>query len=358
MTELTARFDVTFPGFRLQVSLDLPGQGVSVISGPSGCGKTTLLRCMAGLERSPSGVMKIGDEVWQDEGIFVPIHRRGIGLVFQESRLFPHLNVRANLEYGFRRTPPEQRSIFPGQVVDILGIGHLLDRHPQHLSGGEKQRVAIGRALLASPRLLLMDEPLAALDAARKNEVLPFFMRLRRELSVPIVYVSHSLTEVLQLVDTMVLLEAGKVLACGAVGEVFSHLELRGHIDRSMIGAVLDTRIASHEPEYGLTILDFMGQSLSVPKQDIPVGQAMRLHILSQDVSIVLDPASFRTSVLNILSAKVLEIGPIDGYSVDIKLDIGRPILATITKKSLVKLGLRPGQEVFAHIKAVKMVTE
>lgn len=358
MSALTARFDVSFPGFRLDVSLDLPGQGVSVIFGPSGCGKTTLLRCMAGLERPPSGVMRVDDEVWQDEGVFVPIHQRGLGFVFQESRLFPHLNVRSNLEYGFHRTPQRQRTIFPDRVVDILGIGHLLGRRPHHLSGGEKQRVAIGRALLTSPRLLLMDEPLAALDAARKREILPFFLRLKRELNIPIIYVSHSLGEVLQLVDTLALLEAGKVLACGSVGEVFSHLELRGHIDKSMIGAVLDARVTGHEPEFGLTLLDFMGQALSVPRQDIPVGQTMRLHILSQDVSIVLDPPNFRTSVLNILQATVMEVGTIDGYSVDIKLDIGRPVLATITKKSFVKLGLRPGQKVYAHIKAVKMVTE
>lgn len=360
MTHIQARFEVTYPDFQLDVKLDLPAQGISVIFGPSGCGKTTLLRCMAGLERSPSGIMRVGNEVWQDGETFIPVHQRAIGLVFQEARLFPHLSVRSNLEYGFRRTPKSQRSISPDRVVDILGIGYLLDRRPHHLSGGEKQRVAIGRALLTSPRVLLMDEPLAALDAQRKHEILPFFLRLRRELNIPILYVSHSLTEVLQLVDTLVLMEAGKVLACGQVGDIFSRLELRGHVDRSAMGAVLDTQIVGHEPEFSLTHLNFMGQRLSVPKQDLAVGQMMRLHILSQDVSVVLDPPNFRTSVLNILKAKVVEIGVIDpeGYSVDIKLDVGLPILATITKKSFAKLGLHIGQEVYAHIKAVKMIHE
>lgn len=362
MSQLSARFDVTFPNFRLQTALDLPGRGVSVVFGPSGCGKTTLLRCMAGLERSPAGFFRVGEETWQDEsqGIFVPVHRRAMGLVFQEARLFPHLSARSNLEYGYKRVPPSSRSLPFERVVDILGIGDLLDRRPRKLSGGEKQRVAIGRALLASPQLLIMDEPLAGLDIRRKREILPFLLRLKRELSLPIVYVSHSLYEVLQLVDTMAILESGRTLACGPVDEVFSHLGLRGHLDPSLIGAVLDARVAEHEPEYGLTRLDFMGQPLYIPRQDAVPGQTVRLHVLSQDVSLALDPPNFRTSALNILSATVQEVGPIDpqGYSADIKLDAGRPLLATVTRKSLAKLDLQPGRRVYAHIKALKMVHE
>lgn len=362
MSRLTARFDVAFPDFRLQTDLDLPAQGVSVIFGPSGCGKTTLLRCMAGLERSPSGFMRIGEEIWQDEarGVFVPTHRRAAGMVFQEPRLFPHFSVRSNLEYGYNRIPRESRSISFERVVDILGIGNLLDRRPQLLSGGEKQRVAIGRALLTSPRLLLMDEPLAALDARRKREILPFLLRLKRELKLPIVYVSHSLNEALQLVDTMAIFESGRALACGPVDEVFSRLGLRGHLDPSMIGAVLDAKVAGHEPEFGLTRLDLMGQSLYIPRQDADEGQTIRLHVLARDVSIALDPPTFRTSALNVLEAEILEAGPMspEEYSVDVKLDVGRPILATITRKSFVKLGLRPGLRVYAHVKAVKMMHE
>lgn len=360
MSDISARFDVSFSGFQLSASLDFPGQGVSVVFGPSGCGKTTLLRCLAGLERSPSGIMRIGEEIWQDEsrGIFIPVHKRSIGVVFQESRLFPHLNVRDNLEYGFRRTPAQSRTVFLERVVDILGIGHLLERRTYHLSGGEKQRVAIGRALLTSPKLLLMDEPLSALDARRKREILPFFLRLKRELGIPIVYVSHALDEILQLVDTMAIMESGRILACGPVGEVFSHMDLRGHIEPSLMGAVLDTQVTGHEPEFCLTHLDFMGQPLCIPRQDAEPGQTLRLHILAQDVSIVIDPPDFRTSVLNILKAKVLAAGDMDspGHSIDIKLDVGRPILATITKKSFIKLGLQAGQSVYAHVKAVRMV--
>lgn len=360
MNDISARFEVKFPGFQLEASLDFPGQGVSVIFGPSGCGKTTFLRCMAGLERSSTGMMRLGDEVWQDEsrGIFVPVHRRAIGMVFQEPRLFPHLSVRDNLEYGFRRTLVQSRSILPDRVVEILGLGQLLERRPHHLSGGEKQRVAIGRALLTSPSLLLMDEPLSALDNRRKREILPFFLRLKRELGIPIIYVSHSLEEVLQLVDTMALLEAGKVVACGPVGEVFSNMGLRGHIGPSLIGSVLDTQVTGHEPEFHLTHLDFMGQPLCVPLQSAATGQSLRLHILAQDVSIVVDPPGLRTSVLNILKAKVLAASDCQGHSVDIKLDVGRPLLATITRKSFVRLGLHPGQTVYAHIKAVKMIHE
>lgn len=362
MSRLIARFDVAFPEFHLQAEIDLPCAGANVIFGASGSGKSTLLRCLAGLERSPSGFLQVGEEVWQDEakGIFLPTHKRAVGVVFQEPRLFPHMSVLSNLRYGFERIPPPDRAISPEQVIAVLGIGHLLDRRPHRLSGGEKQRVAIGRALLASPRLMLMDEPLASLDANRKREILPFILRLKGEFGIPIIYVSHDIDEVLQLVDRIVILEAGRVAAVGPVAEVFSRLDLRGHIEPSLLGAALDTRVAGHEPEFSLTRVEFMGRQMYIPHQNAEVGQPVRLHVLARDVSLTLDPPGCRASALNILPGIITEVGLVDigGYSVDVKLDVGCPLLATVTRKSFANLGLRPGLQVYALIKAVQMAHE
>lgn len=360
MNRLVTRFSVHRGDFHLDVHLDLPEKGVSVIFGPSGSGKTTYLRCLAGLLRSPTGYLKLNDTVWQDESQnqFLPVHRRPIGMVFQDARLFPHLSVRSNLEFGYRRTALPDRKISLEQIVDLLGLEPLLERRPGALSAGEQQRVALGRALLTSPRLLLMDEPLANLDARRKLEILPFLLRLRSELSLPIVYVSHSLKEVLQLVDTLVLLEEGRVVAHGEANQVLSRLDCR--LGPSLTGAVLETRVMEVDERFGLMRVQFKNRSLYLPRHDAAPGQTLRLHIRAQDVSLVLGASASKTSVLNILPARVLEIGEIDteGYSVNIKLDVGVPLVATITRKSLAHLDLKPGQEVFAHIKAVKMVQD
>ncbi|MGH7233541.1 MAG: molybdenum ABC transporter ATP-binding protein, partial [Nitrospiraceae bacterium] len=267
MNRLIARFDVAYPNFHLDVDLDVPATGITAVFGQSGSGKTTLLRCLAGLERSPTGFMRVGEDIWQDEsrGHYLPIYRRPIGYVFQEPRLFPHLSVKSNLTYGFARTPLEQRRLSLEQVVEVLGIAHLLDRRPHKLSGGEQQRVAIGRALLTSPRLLLLDEPLSSLDTQRKRELLPFIQRLYRELEIPIIYVSHSLTEILRLAHMVALLKDGKLLTTGSLNEVFSRLDLHRNLGPHLIGAVIDTVVAQHEHEFGLTRVEFNGQSLYVP---------------------------------------------------------------------------------------------
>jgi molybdate transport system ATP-binding protein len=357
---LEAKFKITYPEFSLNVDLNLPAKGVTVVFGPSGSGKSTLLRCLSGLERAPSGFLKLADQVWQDEGIFIPIHQRKIGSVFQESRLFPHLNIQGNLLYGYQRTPLVERNLHLDEVVQVLGLGNLLKRYPEKLSGGERQRVAIGRALLTSPNLLLMDEPLASLDMQRKAEIIPFIKKIEDEFETPIIYVTHSMNEVLQLVDTMVILNSGKVVNWGPVEEVFSDVQLRDAVGDGQLGAVLETTVSEHDDEFGLTRLDFMGQALSVPKQNIPMGKKLRVHIHSKDVSLATAAPVGTTSVLNILKAKVGKIGAVDpnGYSVDIELDAGRPILATITRKSLSNLNLQIGQPIFAHIKAIKMVHE
>ena len=357
MTELLkAAFKVDYPGFNLDIDLQLPASGITVVFGPSGSGKTTLLRCLAGLEKS--GKMEIAGQVLQNENIFIPVNLRAIGMVFQESRLFPHLKVRDNLLYGYKRTPLNSRRLHLEDIARVLSLEKLQERSIDKLSGGEKQRVALGRALLTSPKLLLMDEPLAALDAQRKTEIIPFIRKVEKELSIPIIYVTHSMSEVLQLVDTMVILKDGKVVKYGPVGKVFSDIQLRESIGDEHSGAVLDTTVLEHDTDYGITRLDFMGQELSVPIQDISPGQVLRVHIHSKDVSLATQPPEGLTSVLNILKTKVRKIGENVGYSVDIELDAGRPLLATITRKSLSNLNLRPGQSIYAYIKAIRMVNE
>jgi molybdate transport system ATP-binding protein len=360
MSRLVARFEVHYPSFHLNVSLDVPTSGITVLFGPSGSGKTTLLRCLAGLERSSDGFMQFGSDVWQDEanGMFLPLHSRPIGYVFQAPRLFPHYNVRSNLLYGYKRIPVEERRISVEQVVTILGIGHLLQRRIHKLSGGEQQRVTIGRALLTSPKLLLMDEPLTSLDIQRKQEILPFIRRLHEELHIPVIYVSHATSEILQLADRVVLLKQGKLMGAGALNEMLTSLEFRGSFGSLRVGALLDASVVNHEPQYGLTQVEFKGQFLFVPLQSEAIGQSVRLHILSSDVSLVVGRTDSPTSVLNILEGTIIEIREMDQSSVDVLLDIGAPLVASITRKSFAILGLKPGQRVYAHIKAVALNEE
>jgi molybdate transport system ATP-binding protein len=360
MNHLRARFDLPWSTFRLNVDLDIPISGITAIFGPSGSGKTTLLRCLAGLERAPNGFVQFGDDLWQDESRrhCLPLYERPIGYVFQEPRLFPHYDVRENLLYGYKRIPVKDRRIAIEQVVDILGIGHLLERRIHKLSGGEQQRVAIGRALLTSPKLLLLDEPLASLDLLRKQELLPFIRQLHEQLHIPVLYVSHALTEILQLADRVILLKEGHIVGTGTPNEVFTALDFRGQLGPHRIGAILDARVTHHDPQYGLTQLDFNSHSLFVPIQPVSVGQAVRIHIFSNDVSLVLGHTVVPTSILNILEATVVEVREINQSSVDVVLDIGTPLVASITKKSLMSLGLKPGQRLFAHIKAVALNEE
>ena len=360
MSAIVSRFRVHYEKFCLETELEFPDRGVTVIFGRSGSGKTTLLRCLAGLERSPTGYMKFGESVWQDESsnLFLPVHRRPIGMVFQEARLFPHLTVRNNLMYGYRRINPQQRHIAFDRVMDLMDLHPLLERRPQGLSGGEQQRIAIGRALLTSPRLLLMDEPLSNLDMERKQDILPFLIRLKEEMRLPIVYVTHSLEEVLQLVDTLVLLHDGNHVATGPANEVLSRLDLAGTTGPSAVGSVLTTTVAGHETEFGLTRVQYRDRFLYIPEQPLAVGSPLRLHLLARDISIALGKPETPTSVLNMLPATVLAIGPTDtpGSSVNIQLDVGEPLLATITRKSLAHLKLKPGMKVYASMKAVRMV--
>ena len=362
MSQLAANFDLIFSSFHLQVNIDVPAEGVIAVFGPSGCGKTSLLRCMAGLERSPTGSMTLDTYTWQNEnqGVFVPVSRRPIGYVFQEPRLFPHLTVQANLDYGWKRTAKSAQQISRDQVIQVLDIERLLDRRPSSLSGGEQQRVSIARALLTSPKVLLMDEPLSSLDIQRKREILPFIKKLNAEFLIPTVYVSHDLNEIVELAKTVVLLKEGTVTGSGPIEKVFSQLNLRHLIPESHLGALIDTTVIEHDLEFGLTKLTFSGGHLQVPHQFRKIGERLRVQILAKDVSVISSPPSFQTSVLNVLEASVVEIGEVNTEHpfVDIKLDIGCPILATITRKSLATLKLFPGQRVYAQIKAVALSPE
>lgn len=352
-----ARFDLSYPGFALHAELQVFAHGVIALFGPSGSGKTTLLRCIAGLEPAASGVLQVKDEVWQDGANFLPVHRRPLGYVFQEANLFPHLSVRANLEYGLKRIPPDQRKVQLEQVVEWLGLNKLIERDsPSGLSGGERQRIAIARALLTSPRLLLMDEPLSALDAASKREIMPYLERLHGELDIPVIYVSHSLDEVARLADQMVLMEQGRVIASGALGEMLGRLDLpTAHLDDA--GAVIEASVAEHDEKYHLSRLDFSGGSLWVSKVERTVGSGVRARVLARDVSIA-TIAPHGSSIANILTARIAEIRDEGPDRVSLRLQTGSRcmLLSRITRRSRDQLGLVVGMEVFAQVKSVALI--
>ncbi|WP_237479558.1 molybdenum ABC transporter ATP-binding protein [Lichenibacterium dinghuense] len=342
--------------FALDVSFAAPG-GVTALFGRSGAGKTTLVDAIGGLLRPARGRIALGDRVLLDteRGVFVPRHRRRIGTVFQEGRLFPHLSVRQNLLFGRWFAPKGEPGPALDAVVDLLGIAPLLARRPAGLSGGEKQRVAIGRALLAKPRLLLMDEPLSALDDARKAEILPYVERLRDEAGVPIVYVSHSVPEVARLADTLVVLDAGRVTAAGPAAEVLSRLDVAPLLGAREAGAVLDARVAAQDERFGLTTLDTRAGALRVPRIDLPLGSALRVQVPARDVMLSRG-APVGTSALNALPAVVAELRDLDGAGAEVRLDCGgAALLARITRLSLAEMALEPGVPVFAVVKSVAL---
>ena len=355
--EIRARLRIERRDFKLEVDLTLPGRGVTGLFGHSGSGKTTCLRAIAGLERAADGYFAVGDEVWQDEakGLFVPPHQRALGMVFQEASLFPHLSVRGNMQFGEQRTPTSKRHFALAEVAELLGIEHLFDRSPGQLSGGERQRVAIARALLAAPQILLLDEPLAALDLKRKLEILPYLERLHRELSLPIIYVSHSPDEVARLADHLVLLEQGQVVASGPLKQVLSRIDLPAAFADDA-GVVIETRLAAQEAD-DLSRLEFSGGQILVTRRDEPIGTPLRCRIHARDVSLALVP-QVHSSILNSVEATVVDLASTDtpGH-VLVRLDVaGEPLLARITRRSAARLEIRPGLALKAQIKAVALL--
>lgn len=358
--DIRARLYLAWPGFELDVDLALPGRGVTALFGHSGSGKTSLLRCIAGLERNARGRLEINGETWQDSerGLFVPTHKRALGYVFQEASLFEHLSVRRNLAYGEKRIPVAERWVKLEQAVELLGIGHLLERMPARLSGGERQRVGMARALLTSPRLLLMDEPLAALDGKRKAEILPYLERLHDELDIPVLYVSHSPDEVARLADHLVLMDEGRVLASGPLGETLARLDLPTALDDDA-GVVVEGRVIGHDPEYDLLSLGLPDSGLSMRVAHAPAehGRRVRFKVRARDVSLSLQRQA-DSSILNLLPATVREAIPADNAAhVLVRLDVdGTAMLARITRYSRDQLGLHPGQQLWAQIKSVALL--
>lgn len=341
-------------GLALDARLSAP-PGLTALFGPSGSGKTSLVNIVAGLIRPDHGHVVVDGEVLvdTDRGVFVPSHRRRIGYVFQEGRLFPHLTVRQNLLYGRWFAPRADRGDDLDHVVDLLGIGALLDRRPGLLSGGEKQRVAIGRALLSSPRIILMDEPLASLDEARKAEILPYIERLRDESRVPIVYVSHSVSEVARLATTIAVLSDGRITAIGPTAAVMQNLDLLPAGSRDEAGAVLETTIEAHDDAYGLTSLRSRAGTFRVPRLDLAPGSPVRIRVRARDV-IVATEVPRGLSAINVVAGTVAEIVSGDGAAADIRIDCaGEMLLARLTRRSVETLGLKPGLPVHAVIKSV-----
>ncbi|AUB81185.1 molybdenum ABC transporter ATP-binding protein [Candidatus Thiodictyon syntrophicum] len=359
MDPIEVRLRLTWPGFSLELDERLPGRGVTALFGPSGCGKTTLLRCIAGLERAPQGRLAFQGEVWQDAGTWVPTHRRPLGYVFQEPSLFPHLTVLGNLRFGQRRSPAPGGTAAPSgldQAVELLGIGPLLERRPERLSGGERQRVGIARALAVNPRILLMDEPLAALDHQRKQEILPYLERLHERLSIPVLYISHAPDEVARLADHLVVLEAGRVLASGPLQETLARLDLPIRLGEDA-GVVLEGRVAERDQRWHLLRVDCAGASLWVRDTGVAIGRQVRVRILARDVSVTLTQAH-ASSIVNTLPARVAALGEDSHPALAlVRLQAGGTnILARVTHRSADLLGLAPGLAVWIQIKAVALL--
>jgi molybdate transport system ATP-binding protein len=353
---LSIRLRLARAQFTLDVDLQLPAHGVTALFGPSGSGKTTLLRCVAGLERAAEARIVIDGQTWQDDaaGIFVPPHRRRLGYVFQEASLFDHLDVRGNLEFGLRRCDGTSATLDP--MIELLGIAALLGRRPAQLSGGERQRVAIARALATQPRILLLDEPLAAIDFARRREILPWLDRLRDELRIPMLYVTHSGDEVARLASHLVLLAAGQVTAAGPLAETLARIDLPG-VPGQEAGALLHGTVGERDTRWNLAGVDFAGGRLWIADPGLPVGHAARVRVLARDVSLALAPPE-RSSIQNLLPCTVRAIatGAHPSQAL-LQLACGDALLlARITARAVDQLALAPGQAVWAQVKSAALV--
>lgn len=355
---ITAELRIRYADFTLDANLILPAKGITVFFGQSGCGKTSCLRAIAGLEKLEYGNVSIAGDVWQSSAThqFVPTYKRELGYVFQEAGLFPHLTVEDNLQFGAKRISAHKRHVKFAEITELLGITPLLKRYPAQLSGGEKQRVAIGRALLTSPKLLLMDEPLSALDQPRKQEFLPYLERLHRELDLPILYVTHSMQELARLADHIVLFDDGSVLASGDAHSILSDPKFDA-LFGDEIGSVFDTQVvAMHEKQ--MTELDCDGLTIWAVGYIAEQGVTYRCRILASDVGLSLEEPKFST-VLNRFRATILDIQTSlseDGQAlVVLELENHQRLLSKITLKSLYELNLGQGLQVWALVKSVAL---
>jgi molybdate transport system ATP-binding protein len=340
--------------FRLDAAFSVSSPGVTALFGPSGAGKSTIIQAVAGLMRPQEGRIVIDGETLFDStrGIDVPARARRIGVVFQDARLFPHLSVRRNLLFGWRRAPERAATHDIDHVVSLLGLGPFLARRPRNLSGGERSRVALGRALLMSPRALLLDEPLAALDAARKAEILPYLERLRDQVKIPILYVSHALDEVARIADRIVVLDHGRVLAEGSLFDISARLDLLTGTEL-FTGTILQAVVERHDTDYALTQLGIGGEHLIVPHLARAVGETVRVRIDAQDVMLALARPD-GISANNVLAVTIVAVNFSEGPHADVQLALGEARLtARITRRSAERLNLKPGDAIFAVIKTV-----
>jgi len=336
----------------LQVNTTLPGRGITAVFGVSGAGKTSLINAIAGLTQPQQGKIVLNNRVLSDaeRGIYLPPEKRRVGYVFQDARLFPHYRVRGNLEYGMAKS---MRSQFD-ELVQLLGIEALLSRFPWTLSGGEKQRVAIGRALLTAPEILLMDEPLASLDLLRKRELLPYLQTLVQQVEIPVLYVSHSLDEILHLAENVLVLDQGQVKANGSLEQVWASSAMRPWLPRAEQSSVLRVQVLEQHPHYAMTSLQLGGQRIWVGRIDAPLQSTLRIRIQAADVSLVLEPP-VNSSIRNILPARVVEVLDI-AQQVEVKLQVGDcELWARITPWARDELHIQPDMQLYAQIKSVSI---
>ncbi|PPR58571.1 MAG: Molybdenum import ATP-binding protein ModC [Alphaproteobacteria bacterium MarineAlpha3_Bin6] len=351
---LSVNITQAFGSFRLETQFEVEEGSITAIFGKSGAGKTSTINAIAGLTRPDVGVIQIGNTTLFDQNLRInlPIYKRQIGYVFQDDRLFPHMTVRNNLIYGTPKNRDVANSLNLTDITGLLELAPLLERRPRTLSGGEKQRVAIGRALLSNPKLLLMDEPLASIDVQHRFEILPFIQRVREKTGITIIYVTHALEEVIFIADQIILLSEGQVTAQGTVEEIMSRLDLHPMTSRFDAGAVISAIYSGYDREFDLGELSFDGGTLRIAGLNAEIGIHLRAHIRARDVSLMLDKPK-DTSVLNVFKGELIEIRHEDGPQLDLLINIGTPLIARITRKSLNDLNLDIGSKVYAMIKAV-----
>jgi len=351
---LSVNITKAFGSFRLETQFEVEEGSITAIFGKSGAGKTSTINAIAGLTRPDVGVIQIGNTTLFDQNLRInlPIYKRQIGYVFQDDRLFPHMTVRNNLIYGTPKNRDVANSLNLTDITGLLELAPLLERRPRTLSGGEKQRVAIGRALLSNPKLLLMDEPLASIDVQHRFEILPFIQRVREKIGITIIYVTHALEEVIFIADQIILLSEGQVTAQGTVEEIMSRLDLHPMTSRFDAGAVISATYSGYDREFDLGELSFDGGILRIAGLNAEIGIHLRAHIRARDVSLMLDKPK-DTSVLNVFKGELIEIRHEEGPQLDLLINIGTPLIARITRKSLNDLNLDIGSKVYAMIKAV-----
>ena len=352
---IECKIKVQLESFTLDANFSIPDRGITVVFGPSGSGKTTLLRAIAGLEKSDDGFLKIGDSVWQKGENFLATHKRQIGYVFQDAALFDHLDVKGNLNFVIKRAIGLKED-FIESIHNLLEIKTLLNRKTTQLSGGERQRVAIARALLTNPKILLLDEPLSALDLKRKNEILPYLDSIHNDLEIPILYVTHSQDEMSRLADHLLLIEDGNIIGSGPVNDMLTRFDMPLSHGGDAV-SIIEAEVLKRDSEFNLMHLDFLGGQFIVPDNGFPVQTKVRIRVVARDVSLT-KSKQVDTSILNIFPAMVQEIVNEGEAQVMVRLQIKETILlACITRKSSYKLRLEKGSEVFVQVKSVAILS-